>query len=161
VPGSVAAHLGKPLTGQVNTIYVTAASAANIGAVQKEISGLLPSATVTTPASLASEVSGSLASTAHLANDLGRWLSILVLIAAFAVAALLTMAAVGRRIGFGTLKAIGWRSGRIVAQVMGEAGVMGIMGAAAGVGLGFAGAPLSTRSRRTCRRRSRRPPAST
>jgi putative ABC transport system permease protein len=134
---------GKPLTGQVNTIYVTAASAANIGAVQKEISGLLPSATVTTPASLASEVSGSLASTAHLANDLGRWLSILVLIAAFAVAALLTMAAVGRRVReFGTLKAIGWRSGRIVAQVMGEAGVMGIMGAAAGVGLGFAGAAI-------------------
>ena len=134
---------GKPLSDDVNTIYVTAASAADIGAVGKEISGLLPSTTVTTPSSLANEVTGSLSSTANLANDLGRWLSILVLIAAFALAALLTMAAVGRRVReFGTLKAIGWRSGRIVAQVMGESVVMGIMGAAAGVGLGFAGAAI-------------------
>ena len=134
---------GKPLTGDVNTIYVTAASAADIGVVQKEISALLPSATVTTPSSLASEVSGSLASTARLADDLGRWLAVLVLIAAFAVAALLTMAAVSRRVReFGTLKALGWRSSRIVAQVMGEAGVTGLVGAAVGIGLGFAGAAI-------------------
>lgn len=131
---------GKPLTGDVNTIDVTAASAADIPAVQREIQKLLPSATVTTPSSLANQITGSLSSTASLANDLGRWLSALVLIAAFAVAALLTVAAVGRRVReFGTLKAIGWRSRRIVAQVMGEALVMGIVGAAAGVGLGFAG----------------------
>ena len=55
---------GKDLTGEVNTVYVTAASAADIGVVGREISGLLPSATVTTPSSLANEVSGSLASAA-------------------------------------------------------------------------------------------------
>jgi putative ABC transport system permease protein len=66
-----------------------------------------------------------------------------VLIAAFAVASLLTMAAVARRAReFGTLKAIGWRSRRIVAQVLGESVTMGIVGAAAGTGLGFAGAAI-------------------
>jgi putative ABC transport system permease protein len=134
------------LKNKVNTIYVTAASAADIPAVQQEIKKLLPGATVTTASSLASEVTGSLSSTAKLANDLGRWLSVLVLIAAFAVASLLTMAAVSRRVReFGTLKALGWRSRRIVSQVMGESVAMGIIGGAVGVGLGFAGAALITK----------------
>lgn len=47
-----------------------------------------------TLSSLASEVSWSLSSTARLANDLGRWLSVLALIAAFVVAALLTLAVI-------------------------------------------------------------------
>jgi putative ABC transport system permease protein len=131
------------MTNEVNTIYVTAASAAGISAVSEQISGLLPGATVTTASSLASQVTGSVSSAASLANDLGRWLSVLVLIAAFAVACLLTMAAVARRVReFGTLKAIGWRSRRIVAQVLGESVVIGIAGAAAGIGLGFAGAAI-------------------
>jgi putative ABC transport system permease protein len=134
---------GGSLTGDVNTIYVTAASATDIPAVQSEIAKLLPSATITTPSSLASEVTGSVSSAAKLANDLGRWLSVLVLIAAFAVAVLLTMAAVSRRVReFGTLKALGWRGRRIIAQVMGESAVVGLLGAAAGVGLGFAGAAI-------------------
>jgi putative ABC transport system permease protein len=131
------------LKGEVNEIYAAAASAADISAVSKEISGLLPGTTVTSAASLASEVTGSVTSAAKLANDLGRWLAVLVLIAAFAVACLLTMAAATRRVReFGTLKAIGWRSRRIVAQVLGESVVMGIAGAAAGVGLGLAGAAI-------------------
>jgi putative ABC transport system permease protein len=131
------------VTGEVNTIYVAAANAADIPAVSKEISGLLPGTTVTTEASLASEVTGSVTSAAKLANDLGKWLSVLVLIAAFVVASLLTMAAVARRVAeFGTLKAIGWPTRRIVAQVLGESLAMGIAGAAAGAGLGFAGAAI-------------------
>jgi putative ABC transport system permease protein len=134
---------GNSLKNKVNTIYVAAASAKDIPAVQKAIKNVVPSATVTSASSLASQVTGSLASTARLANDLGRWLSILVLIAAFAVAILLTMAAVTRRVReFGTLKALGWRSLRIIAQVMGEAVAMGVAGAAAGIGLGFAGAAI-------------------
>jgi putative ABC transport system permease protein len=127
----------------VNTIYVSAASAADISAVSKEISALLPGTTVTTSSSLASEVTGSLSTAEKLVNDLGRWLSVVVLLAAFALAALLTMAAVARRAReFGTLKAIGWRSRRIIAQVLGESLALGIAGAAAGVGLGFAGAAI-------------------
>jgi putative ABC transport system permease protein len=64
---------GSSLHGQVNTIYVAAASSAAIPAVQQEISALLPSATVSTSSSLASAVTGSLASAASLADDLGRW----------------------------------------------------------------------------------------
>ena len=136
---------GKSLKNEVNTIYVTATSAAVIPAVQAEIRKLLPGDTVTTAASLASQVTGSLSSTAKLANELGRWLSVLVLIAAFAVASLLTMAAVARRVWeFGTLKALGWRSRRIIAQVMGESLVIGIIGGAAGIALGFAGAAIIT-----------------
>jgi putative ABC transport system permease protein len=130
-------------TGDVNTIYVTATSAADISTVQHEIAKLLPHATVTTAASLASEVTGSLANAAKLVNDLGKWLAVLVLIAAFAVASLLTMSAVTRRVAeFGTLKALGWRTRRIVAQVLGESVTIGVLGAAVGVGLGFAGAAI-------------------
>jgi putative ABC transport system permease protein len=134
------------MTGKVNTIYVAAANAADIPAVQQEIKKLLPGATVTTSADLASEVTGSLASAASLANNLGKWLAIAVLAAAFALASLLTMSAVSRRVReFGTLKALGWRSRRVIGQVMGESVVMGIAGAIAGVGLGFGGAALLTR----------------
>jgi putative ABC transport system permease protein len=124
-------------------IYVTAASAAGIPAVTREIAHLLPHDTVTTATSLASVVTGSVSGAAKLANDLGRWLAVLVLIAAFGMASLLTMASVARRVTeVGTLKAIGWRTRRIVAQVLGESVAMGIAGAAAGVGLGFAGAAI-------------------
>jgi putative ABC transport system permease protein len=133
------------LKNKINTIYVQATSNTGISAVQKEISKLMPSATVTTSSDLADQVTGSLSSTAKLANVLGRWLSVLVLIAAFAVAALLTMAAVARRAReFGTLKALGWRTRRIIAQVMGESISIGLLGGAAGVGLGFAGAAIIT-----------------
>ena len=131
------------LTGKVNTIYVAANSASNISGVAKEISGMLPKATVTTSSSLASEITGSLSSASSLANNLGKWLAIAVLIAAFLLASLLTSAAVARRVReFGTLKALGWRSRRIVGQVMGESITIGIIGGAAGVALGFAGAAL-------------------
>lgn len=134
---------GQSLTGDINAIYVTATSAAMIPAVQSEIAKALPSATVTSPSSLANEVTGSLASTAQLARDLGRWLAILVLVTAFAVASLLTMAAVARRVReFGTLKALGWRSGRIISQVLGESLILGVLGGAVGVGIGFAGAAI-------------------
>jgi ABC-type antimicrobial peptide transport system permease subunit len=131
------------MTSQINTVYVSTGSAADIGAVQKEIQHLLPQATVTSSSDLASEITGSAASAAKLAGALGKWLAVLVLIAAFAVASLLTMAAVARRVPeFGTLKALGWRSGRIVSQVLGESVGTGILGGALGVGLGFAGVAI-------------------
>jgi len=132
--------------GKVNTIYVAAANSTDISAVQKEISGLMPKATVTTANSLASQVTGSLSGAASLANRLGRWLAIAVLAAAFALAVLMTMAAVARRVReFGTLKALGWRSRRIVGQVMGEALAIGLVGGVVGVGLGYLGSTLVSR----------------
>jgi putative ABC transport system permease protein len=134
---------GKSMSGKIDTVYVTAASASDIATVQQEIQHLLPQATVTSSADLASEITGSAASAARLAGALGTWLAVLVLIAAFAVASLLTMAAVARRVPeFGTLKALGWRSSRIVSQVLGESVTTGIVGGLAGVGLGFAGVAI-------------------
>lgn len=140
---ALATSAGKAMTGEVNSIYVSADSAADIPAVQAEIGKVLPEATVTSPSSLAGEVSGSLADTTRLANSLGRWLSVLVLITAFAVASLLTIASVTRRVReFGTLKALGWRSRSVVAQVMGESTVVGIMGGLLGIAIGCGGARI-------------------
>ena len=134
---------GKSMSAKIDTVYVTATSAADIATVQQEIQHLLPQATVTSSSDLASEITGSAASAAKLAGALGTWLAVLVLIAAFAVASLLTMGAVARRVPeFGTLKALGWRSSRIVTQVLGESVTIGILGGLAGVGLGFAGVAI-------------------
>jgi putative ABC transport system permease protein len=131
------------LQGKVTSIYLAAASAADVPAVTREVTRLLPGTKVTSASGLASEVAGSVTSFAKLANDLGRWLAVLVLIAAFAVASLLTMAAVSRRAAeFGTLKALGWRTSRIIAQVLGESLANGVAGAAAGIGLACTGAAI-------------------
>ena len=142
IPLGVAQSLAN-LKNDVNTIYVTASSSGDISSVASSISKAVPGSTVTDQNTLASEVTGSISSAASLANNLGKWLAIAVLIAAFFLASLLTMAAVTRRIReFGTLKALGWKSRRIVFQVMGEAVAIGIVGGVIGVGLGFAGAAL-------------------
>jgi len=131
------------LPNEVNTIYVSAASAADISAVSSEISRALPTATVTTSSNLASEVTGSLSSASTLANSLGKWLAVAVLAAAFGLASILTVSAVTRRVReFGTLKAMGWGSRRIIRQIMGEALVIGIVGGALGVAIGFGAAAL-------------------
>ncbi len=133
-------------TGKVNTIYVTADSASDISSVQSEIEKLLPSATVTTAQDLANEVTGSLSTAATLVDSLGLWLTVLVLLAAFVLAALLTTSSVTRRVReFGTLKAMGWHSRRIVGQVLGESVVQGLVGGALGIGLGVLGAFLVTK----------------
>ena len=147
VPLDKAQSLGKSgstaLTNKVNTIYVSADSATDISSVQTQLKSVLPSATITSQSDLASEVTGSLANASSLVNNLGKWVSAAVLVAAFMLASLLTMAAVARRVReFGTLKALGWRSRRIILQVMGESLVIGIIGGVVGVALGYGGAAL-------------------
>jgi putative ABC transport system permease protein len=140
IPLGVAQTLSSQ-AGKVSTVYVKAQNSTQIDAVAAAIKKADGAATVTTSADLAKSVTGSISSAASLANNLGKWLSIAVLIAAFAVAALFTMSAVGRRVReFGTLKALGWTSRRVVRQVMGEAIVTGLIGGALGIGLGVAGA---------------------
>ena len=105
IPLAVAQKLAN-MKNDVNTIYVAASSSSAIPAVSGEIKKALPSDTVTTSSDLASEVTGSLSSASSLANNLGKWLAAAVLVAAFLLAILLTMAAVSRRTPeFGTLKA--------------------------------------------------------
>ncbi|MFF5977595.1 ABC transporter permease [Streptomyces olindensis] len=126
---------------KVTTIYVKATDSQRIGGVKAEIQKNIPGTTVTTSADLADTVSGSLSTASSLATSVGRWLSVAVLVAAFLVAGLLTSAAVSRRVReFGTLKALGWKSGRVTGQVVGEAVVNGLVGGALGIALGLAGA---------------------
>jgi putative ABC transport system permease protein len=131
------------MKNEVNTIYVAADSATNISTVSKAISKAVPGATVQNSQNVANEITGSVSSASSLANNLGRWLAIAVLAVAFLLACLLTTAAVSRRVReFGTLKALGWTSRRIVGQVVGEAITVGVIGGIVGVGLGYLGSAI-------------------
>lgn len=144
LPLTRAQQLAK-LPGKVNIVYVQAASAALVGRVTNEINKRMPAAKVTNSANLAKGVAGSLATTAKLANSLGRWLAVLTLTIAFVTASLLTLAAVTRRAReFGTLKALGWPSRRITVQLLGECVVVGIVGAVLGIVAGLGGARLAS-----------------
>ncbi|RSN45470.1 hypothetical protein DMH12_30275 [Streptomyces sp. WAC 04229] len=126
---------------KVTTIYVQATDSQKIDGVKSAIQKNIADTTVTTSADLADTVSGSLSTASSLAVGVGKWLSIVVLVAAFLVAGLLTSSAVSRRVReFGTLKALGWRSGRVTRQVVGEAVVNGLVGGVLGIALGVAGA---------------------
>ncbi|WP_330288161.1 ABC transporter permease [Streptomyces sp. NBC_00576] len=148
--GDAAANLYIPLKqaqtlsdskDKVTTIYVQATDSQQISSVKSTIQKNISGTTVTTSADLASTVSGSLSTASDLASSVGKWLSIAVLVAAFLVAGLLTSSAVSRRVReFGTLKALGWKSGRVTRQVVGEAIVNGLVGGALGIALGLAGA---------------------
>ncbi|MFJ9813767.1 ABC transporter permease [Streptomyces sp. NPDC101151] len=148
--GDSAANLYVPLTqaqtlgdskNKVTTIYVKATDSQKIDGVKSAIRKNVSGTTVTTSADLADTVSGSLSTASSLATNVGKWLSIAVLVAAFLVAGLLTSSAVSRRVReFGTLKALGWKSGRVTRQVVGEAMVNGLLGGALGIALGLAGA---------------------
>ncbi|MFD5419848.1 ABC transporter permease [Streptomyces sp. NPDC127069] len=126
---------------KITTVYVQAKDSQAIGSVKQAIQKNVPDTTVTTSADLADTVSGSLSTASSLASTVGTWLSYTVLAAAFLVAGLLTSSAVSRRVReFGTLKALGWKSGRVTRQVAGEALVNGLIGGALGIGLGLAAA---------------------
>ncbi|MEU8567688.1 ABC transporter permease [Streptomyces pathocidini] len=130
---------------KITTVYVKAADSQQIGAVKSAIQKNVPDTTVTTSEDLAATVSGSLSTASDLASTVGKWLSVVVLVAAFLVAGLLTSSAVSRRVReFGTLKALGWKSGRVTRQVVGEALVNGLIGGALGIALGLGGAYLVT-----------------
>ncbi|GGQ52883.1 ABC transporter permease [Streptomyces flaveolus] len=148
--GDAAANLYVPLAqaqtlgdakDKVTTIYVKATDSQQIDGVKSAIQKNISGTTVTTSADLADTVSGSLSTASSLAAGVGKWLSVVVLAAAFLVAGLLTSSAVSRRVReFGTLKALGWRSGRVTRQVVGEAVVNGLVGGVLGIALGLAGA---------------------
>ncbi|MFF4354995.1 ABC transporter permease [Streptomyces sp. NPDC001530] len=152
--GDAAANLYIPLKqaqtlsdskDKVTTIYVKASDSQQISSVKSTIQKNISGTTVTTSADLADTVSGSLSTASSLASNVGKWLSIAVLVAAFLVAGLLTSSAVSRRVReFGTLKALGWKSGRVTRQVVGEAIVNGLVGGALGIALGLAGAYVVT-----------------
>lgn len=124
--------------GAISTVYVSAASANDIAALQSKIEEALPDTTVSSQADLAAQVSGSLSSASSLISSLGTWLSVIVLAVALAIAALLTSSGVTRRTReFGTLKAVGWSNGRVVGQLAGESLVQAFIGGVLGLVLGL------------------------
>jgi len=123
--------------GYVNEVLVVVKSSSDVGAVTKAIKAELPGATVLTSKSLADQVTGSLSNAHKLAKDLGGALAIVVLLAAFLIAVLLTLSSVAKRVReIGSLRAIGWTRGQVVRQIMAEMVGIGIVGGLIGVVIG-------------------------
>ena len=128
-------------TGRVTQVLVKAKDAASVETVAAEIRKLLPGAEVVTTKSLAAQVTGSLADAKNVATRLGGALGIIVVVAAFAIAMLLTLSSIAKRVReIGTLRAIGWSKGRVVRQVLAETIGIGLLGGTIGIALGFAAA---------------------
>jgi ABC-type antimicrobial peptide transport system permease subunit len=123
----------------VNEVLVAVKSSSDVGAVTKAIQSELPGATVLTSKSLADQVNGSLSNAHKLANDLGGALAVVVLLAAFLIAGLLTLSSVAKRVReIGSLRAIGWTRGQVIRQVMAETIGIGVVGGVIGVAFGVA-----------------------
>jgi len=124
-------------TGYVDEVLVSVNNSSNVGAVTAAIKKELPGATVLTSRTLADQVSGSLSNAHKLANDLGGALAVVVLLAAFLIAGLLTLSSVAKRVReIGSLRAIGWSRGAVVRQIMAETLGIGVIGAVIGLAVG-------------------------
>jgi ABC-type antimicrobial peptide transport system permease subunit len=127
--------------GRVNTVYVRADNAKNVGAVASSIRASFPGGSVTTAKDLADRVTGSLVDAKNLTSKLGGALEVVALLAAILIASLLTLASVTKRIReLGTLKAVGWSQRLVVRQVTGESLLQGVFGGILGAALGVGGA---------------------
>jgi putative ABC transport system permease protein len=127
--------------GRVTQVLVKAKDAASVDKVAAEIRKLLPGAEVVTTKTLAAQVTGSLTDAKNLATRLGGALGVIVLASAFAIAMLLTLSSIAKRVReIGTLRAIGWSKGRVVRQVLAETIAIALLGGVIGVALGFAAA---------------------
>jgi ABC-type lipoprotein release transport system permease subunit len=126
-------------SGRINEVLVSVKKSSEVSAVAAAIHKDLPGAQVLTSQQLDDQVTGSLSDAHTLATHLGGALAVVVLLAAFLIAALLTLSSVAKRVReIGTLRAIGWSRGRVIRQIVGETVGIGILGAVLGVGLGVA-----------------------
>ena len=126
-------------TSRVNEVLVKVAKSSDVDTVAAAIHKELPGAQILTDKELSGQVTGSLSNAHTLATHLGGALAVIVLLAAFLIAALLTLSSIAKRVReIGTLRAIGWSRGRVVRQIVGETVGIGILGGILGVGLGVA-----------------------
>jgi ABC-type antimicrobial peptide transport system permease subunit len=130
------------LSGQkdlVNVVLVRADDSASVAAVEERIENTYDQAEVASAKQVAGTISGSLVDAANLSHSLGFALSIVAAVAAFLLAALLSLSSVGKRVReLGTLKALGWTQGKVVRQVAAESLTQGVLGGVLGVLLGVA-----------------------
>jgi len=123
---------------KINIMLVKSADAYSVEEVSSQLDGLFAGAQVTDSSDTAEEVTGSLVDAANLTDKFVGLTSIIVMIAAFVIVSLLTVLSVNKRTReIGTLKAIGWSNRKVVRQILMESIVLGIFGAALGVGLGL------------------------
>jgi ABC-type antimicrobial peptide transport system permease subunit len=125
-------------TTRVNEVLVKVKDAKDVATVAAAIKKALPGATVVTGKDLANTVTGSLHDAQQLASRLGGALAVIVLLAAFAIAVLLTLSSVAKRVReIGTLRALGWSKGRVVGQLLTETIGIGLLGGVLGIGIGY------------------------
>jgi ABC-type antimicrobial peptide transport system permease subunit len=124
--------------GLANVVLVRATSSSDVANVQREIEQALGSgAQVASAKQVAASINGSLVDAANLSHNLGLVLAIIAAVAAFLLAALLTLSSIGKRVReIGTLKALGWSQRLVVRQVLGECLATGVAGGLVGVALG-------------------------
>jgi ABC-type antimicrobial peptide transport system permease subunit len=124
-------------SARVNEVLVAVHNSSQVNAVAATIHKELPGAQVLTSRDLADQVTGSLSNAHRLATDLGGALAIVVLLAAFVIAGLLTLSNVAKRVReIGSLRAMGWSRGLVVRQLMTETLAIGVLGGVLGIGLG-------------------------
>ncbi len=127
--------------GRINSLQVRASSTGEVTSVAGAIRKNIASSEVTTAATLAKRVGGSLTDTKNLSAKLGTALEIVGLLAAILIASLLTLSSVAKRIReLGTLKALGWSSFQVVRQIAGESLLQGVLGGLIGAAIGVAAA---------------------
>jgi ABC-type antimicrobial peptide transport system permease subunit len=123
--------------GLANVLLVRASDSSKVAAVEASIKRAFPNAQVASAKDEAAKISGSLVDASNLSHDLGFVLSLLAAVAAFLLAALLTISSVGKRVReLGTLKALGWTQRLVVRQVAGESLAQGVVGGMIGIVLG-------------------------
>jgi len=123
---------------KINIMLVKSADAFSVEEVSSQLDDLFASAQVTDSSDTADKVSGSLVDAANLTDKFVGLTSIIVMIAAFIIITLLTVLSINKRTReIGTLKAIGWSNRKVVRQILMENIVLGVFGAALGVGLGL------------------------
>ena len=126
-------------SSRVNEVLVKVDKSSDVNTVAAAIHKELPGAQVLTDKQLSGQVTGSLSNAHTLATHLGGALAVIVLLAAFLIAALLTLSSIAKRVReIGTLRAIGWSRGRVVRQIVAETVGIGILGGILGVAVGIA-----------------------
>jgi ABC-type antimicrobial peptide transport system permease subunit len=126
-------------TGRVNEVLVKVSDSSKTEEVAAAIRKALPGAQVITSKDVADTVTGSLHEAKQLASRLGGALTVIVLLSTFAIAVLLTLSSVQKRVReIGTLRALGWTKRRVVGQVLTETALIGVLAGVIGIGTGYA-----------------------
>ena len=134
-------------TDRINILLVKTTSADNVEAVSTAVESLITGGTVVNSKDTADKVSGSLVQANKLTNKFIGITSIVIIVAAFVIVSLLTIFSINKRTReIGTLKAIGWNKWTVTRQILLENAILGVLGAAVGVGLGIAAIVLINHS---------------